>query len=118
MISARTKAALETAKARGVRLGNPDGFVRVDIAKGRQLGLAARQTQSTEFRNQMMSIIQGIKGLGIATVRGIADELVVAFPPCAAGAGEQLRSSASSGLLKPPRSKTVVEWRHESKIFG
>jgi DNA invertase Pin-like site-specific DNA recombinase len=75
MISVRTKAALEAAKARGVVLGNPSHFTEEVAARGRKLGREAFQKQVAEFRNNMMPVIEDIKASGITTVRGIADEL-------------------------------------------
>lgn len=75
MLSKRTKAALEAAKARGVKLGSPKGFVGDIAAEGRKLGRKAFQKQVAEFRNNIMPVIENIKASGITTVRGIADEL-------------------------------------------
>lgn len=82
-ISARTKAALEAAKARGVRLGSPDGF-----APGvQEKGTLARQRQAEEaydgivldhvcaLRDGGMSygnIADRLNGRGVRTRRGKA----------------------------------------------
>jgi DNA invertase Pin-like site-specific DNA recombinase len=50
MISKRTKAALQAAKARGVRLGNPRGIAKKDAARGRKLGLEARTERAGSSR--------------------------------------------------------------------
>lgn len=64
-ISERTTAALQAAKARGVRLGVYG--CDVQSQENRRLAIA--------FANRMKPIIEGLHAEGIKTVRSIADEL-------------------------------------------
>src|SRR5205085_5634328 len=73
-ISARTKAALAAAKARGVRLG----------ANGVYLA-AERQREASEFAKGLQGILGEIRASGITTVRGIKDELNRRAIPSASG---------------------------------
>jgi DNA invertase Pin-like site-specific DNA recombinase len=75
MISVRTKAALEAAKARGVVLGNPSHFTDEVAARGREFGRKVLQQQAAKRRSDVLPIIEDIKASGITTIRGIADEL-------------------------------------------
>ena len=75
MISVRTKAALEAAKARGVKLGSPKGFHGDTAVEGRKLGRLAHQAKAADFRRQITTQIDSIRRSGITSVRGIADEL-------------------------------------------
>jgi len=75
MISVRTKAALEAAKARGVKLGSPKGFHGDTAVEGRKLGRLAHQAKAADFRRQITTKIDSTRRSGITSVRGIADEL-------------------------------------------
>lgn len=63
-ISARTKAALASAKARGVRLGS----------YGATLG-KANATSAQQTARSLKPIVEAIKAEGVTTVRGIAEAL-------------------------------------------
>jgi len=63
-ISARTKAALASAKARGIRLGTHGAVL------GKANSKSARQTALS-----LKPIVEAIKDGGITSVRGIAEEL-------------------------------------------
>ena len=81
-ISARTKAALAVAKARGVRLGNPKGtkIKRADIGSVR--GAAANAAKADAFAARLRPVLKELDGLlanaaaaelerrGYATARG------------------------------------------------
>lgn len=69
MISQRTKAALQAAKARGVKLGGPN--IKQVSAQGRE-----RQAQrANQHANNVLPIIAEIKASGVSTLAGIADAL-------------------------------------------
>ena len=76
MISERTKAALAAAKARGVKLGNPNG---ARALRGKQTGnteaVVAVQRKAQEHAANLSSILDDIRAQGITSVRKIADEL-------------------------------------------
>lgn len=68
-ISRRTKAALQAAKARGVRLGSPDP------SKGSAAGNERIQARADAFAARIQPIITSIQAAGATTLRDIAAAL-------------------------------------------
>ena len=76
LISERTKAALAAAKARGVKLGNPNG---ARALRGRQVGnkeaVAAIRAGAAQRAAHLRGIVEDLRAQGITSVRGIAAQL-------------------------------------------
>jgi DNA invertase Pin-like site-specific DNA recombinase len=76
LISERTKAALAAAKARGVKLGNPNG---ARALRGKQVGnkqaIAAVKAKAHSRASNLRSIVDEMRSQGINSIRAIADEL-------------------------------------------
>lgn len=106
MISQRTKAALQAAKARGVTLGNPGNLSKVSAAKGRALGVKARQIKADEFSASVDSIIQELLRAGIS-LNGIAREL---------NSKNILTARGRCGAWTPTAVKNAVE-RNNSMVY-
>lgn len=69
MISARTKAALAAAKAKGTVLGNPK------LAEARVKAEESRAAGADDFARTVAPVIRDIQTSGVTTLRGIAREL-------------------------------------------
>lgn len=76
LISERTKAALAAAKARGVKLGNPNG---ARALRGKQIGnadiVAAVKQNAAHRAETLRGIVADLRAKGIASVRALAAEL-------------------------------------------
>jgi DNA invertase Pin-like site-specific DNA recombinase len=76
LISERTKAALAAAKARGVRLGNPNG---ARVLRGKQVGnsqaVEAIKANALRRASNIRVILDELRGKGITSVRAIASAL-------------------------------------------
>ena len=76
LISERTKAALAAAKARGVKLGNPNG---ARALKGKQVGnkqaIAAVRVNAERRAVNLKGIVDDLRLQGVNSVRTIASEL-------------------------------------------
>ena len=76
LISERTKAALAAAKARGVKLGNPNG---ARALRGKQVGnkeaVATVKLKAQEHANNLRAIVEDIRAQGITSIRTMAEEL-------------------------------------------
>jgi DNA invertase Pin-like site-specific DNA recombinase len=69
MISARTKAALAAAKARGVKLGGPK------LRVARKAALASIKANADRQAENVLPIIREIQRTSASTLRGVADAL-------------------------------------------
>lgn len=75
-ISERTKAALSAAKARGVKLGNPNGARALRRAgKGNHASVDAIQRNADAFAEGLRSTMDAICRDGITSLNGLAKEL-------------------------------------------
>ena len=75
-ISARTKAALAAAKARGQRLGNPNGAAALRRAgKGTVAALEARQRNADEHAERLRLIVNRMKDEGRTSLGALARAL-------------------------------------------
>ena len=83
MISARTKAALAAAKARGKQLGNPGNLRNQDA--GRVRGRIRRTAMVQERTKDLVPIIADIQAAGAASLRQIAAGLDARGIPTARG---------------------------------
>jgi DNA invertase Pin-like site-specific DNA recombinase len=69
MISERTRAALQAAKVRGTKLGNPK------LANAQALGTAAGKAAARQFAANVMPVIREIQTSGTKTANAIAAKL-------------------------------------------
>jgi DNA invertase Pin-like site-specific DNA recombinase len=69
IISARTSAALQAAKARGKRLGNPN------LSEARRCAVRAQKEKADRHSANILPVIREIQNTGIKSLRGIARAL-------------------------------------------
>lgn len=69
MIAKRTREALQAAKARGTKLGNPR------ISEASALGAGVNKARASEFAYNVMPIIEQIRRTGLSSLRQIAQAL-------------------------------------------
>jgi DNA invertase Pin-like site-specific DNA recombinase len=75
-ISARTKAALAAAKARGQRLGNPNGAAPLRrAAKGNGAAVGALKAAADRHASNLQPVVQDLRARGINSLPRIAQAL-------------------------------------------
>lgn len=75
-ISRRTREALAAAKARGIKLGNPNGAAALRRAnKGNQASVLAIKAKADDHARNLAPVIASLKAEGITSLGGIAQEL-------------------------------------------
>src|SRR5262245_17087950 len=92
-ISARTKAALAAAKARGVRLGGDRGNLPTVAKKGAKASMRARQQRAMDRARDLSVVVEELRQEGCTSLRQIA-----------AGLNDREIAAAASG--RSGRSRT------------
>ena len=85
MISARTKAALAAAKARGTLLGSANQKIRTKAVAGLVASAVASAKQADQRAEELVALIDGIRRAGATTLQSIADALNARGIPTARG---------------------------------
>lgn len=95
-ISARTKAALAAAKARGTVLGGDRGNLTDALRRrARKNSAKARQHQAVKHASDLMPIIEQLRGEGATSLRQIAATLTEHGIPAPRGGEWQSRAGAA-----------------------
>jgi DNA invertase Pin-like site-specific DNA recombinase len=94
MISQRTKDALQAAKARGKRLGNPR------LAEARGKAIAASTAAADAFAANVLPIIRQIQDSGVSSLRGVARALTARGVKTARG-GQWNAAQVSDVINRP-----------------
>jgi DNA invertase Pin-like site-specific DNA recombinase len=84
LISERTRAALQAAKARGVKLGNPNGAAALR-GLGNRSALDVLKERADHRALELAPIVQEIRNAGVVTLLGIAASLNARGIPTARG---------------------------------
>ena len=75
-IGTRTREALAAAKARGVRLGNPNGAAALRRAgKGNGASVATIKANADAFAADLREVLEDLRADGCTSLAGIAGEL-------------------------------------------
>jgi DNA invertase Pin-like site-specific DNA recombinase len=98
MISARTKAALAAAKARGIQLGNPR--LRAGTSDQARAAAAAKSRQADARATDLMHVIQEIRAAGLTTLAGIAGALAARGIPTPGGRGQWYPATVAAVLAR------------------
>jgi DNA invertase Pin-like site-specific DNA recombinase len=72
MISKRTKEALASAKARGVKLGGDRGNLPAVAEKGRRIGLEVRRKAARQRAADIAPVVSDLRAHGATSLRQIA----------------------------------------------
>jgi DNA invertase Pin-like site-specific DNA recombinase len=80
LISVRTKAALQAAKARGARLGN-----RVNLDEARQRGRAVQAAAAAQHARNLLPVVREVQAAGARTLAEVAAALNDRGVPTARG---------------------------------
>jgi DNA invertase Pin-like site-specific DNA recombinase len=75
MISARTKAALQAARARGTRLGWAIEARRDEQARACRHGATVTAEHANRFAANVLPVVQSVRAAGVSTLAGIAAAL-------------------------------------------
>lgn len=75
-ISKRTKEALKAAKARGIRLGNPNGVAALKRAnKGNAASIQSILEDAHRRAEQLRPVVDDLRSKGVTSLGGLAEEL-------------------------------------------
>ena len=85
MISARTKAALRAAKARGTLLGSANPKIRDKAVAGLSRAAVVSAKQADQRADELVALVDGIRRAGATTLQSIADALNARGIPTARG---------------------------------
>lgn len=76
MISDRTRRALAAAKARGVKLGNPNGAAHMrGLSTGNAEAVAAVKAKADERAARLLTVIEAVRSEGVTSANGLAKAL-------------------------------------------
>jgi DNA invertase Pin-like site-specific DNA recombinase len=75
MISARTKAALQVARARGKKLGWSNPSRRQEQATATAHDVAGNRAKADQFAANIVPVVRDINAAGIRTLKGVAGAL-------------------------------------------
>ena len=84
-ISARTRAALAAAKAKGVRLGNPSHLSPAARRLGTVASVKARQARAAQRRRDISPVVEDLRAKGANSLRELASSMNAARIPAPRG---------------------------------
>ena len=103
-ISARTKAALAAAKARGVVLGKPGNLTAEGAARGRQAGILTRRARASQRAADLAPTIEALRAAGARTLRDLANGLNQQGVPAPRG-GSWTAGQVRRTILQPQQGE-------------